>query len=138
MPAKDIYHDTVKNALIKDGWTITDDPLRLQVGIHRMFVDLGAQKLIAAEKGEQKIAVEIKSFISKSEIDDLENALGQYVLYEKVLAKNEPERKIFLAVRESVYVSIFEAEIGKMLLEDNELSLLVFNERSEEVSKWIN
>jgi hypothetical protein len=138
MPAKDIYHDTVKNALIKDGWTITDDPLRLQVGIHRMFVDLGAKKLIAAEKGERKIAVEIKSFISKSAIDDLENALGQYVLYEKVLAKNEPDRKVFLAVRESVYISIFEAEIGKLLLEDKEFSLIIFNEKSEEISKWIN
>ena len=138
MPAKDIYHDTVKNALIKDGWTITDDPLKLQVGIHKMFVDLGAEKLIAAEKDEQKIAVEIKSFISKSAINDLENALGQYILYEKVLAKNEPDRKVFLAVKESVYVSIFEAEIGKILLEDKELSLLIFNERSEEISKWIN
>ncbi len=138
MPAKDIYHETVKNALIKDGWTITDDPLRLQVGIHKMYVDLGAEKLIAAEKGERKIAVEIKSFISKSEINDLENALGQYILYEKVLAKNEPDRKIFLAVRESIYVSIFEAEIGKMLLEDKELSLLVFDERSEEILQWIS
>jgi len=138
MPAKDIYHDTVKNALVKDGWTITDDPLRLQVGIHRMFVDLGAEKLIAAEKGERKIAVEIKSFISKSAINDLENALGQYVLYEKVLEKNEPERKIFLAVRETVYVSIFEAELGKILLEDKELCLIVFDERSEVIVKWIN
>lgn len=138
MPARDIYHDTVKRALEKDGWTITDDPLRLQVGIHRMFVDLGAKKLIGAEKGERKIAVEIKSFISKSAIDDLENALGQYVLYEKVLARNEPDRKIFLAVRESAYNSIFEAEIGKMLLEDKEFSLVVFNERSEEILKWIN
>ncbi len=138
MPAKDIYHDTVKKALIKDGWRITDDPLRLQVGIHKMYIDLGAKKLIAAEKGERKIAVEIKSFISKSEINDLENALGQYILYEKVLARNEPDRKIFLAVREGVYVSIFEAEIGKMLLEDKELSLLVFDEKSEEILKWIS
>lgn len=112
--------------------------MRLQVGIYKMYVDLGAKKLIAAEKGERKIAVEIKSFISKSEIHDLENALGQYILYEKVLARNEPDRKIFLAVREVVYVSIFEAEIGKMLLEDKDLSLLVFDERSEEILKWIS
>jgi hypothetical protein len=30
MPAKDIYHDTVKNALIKEGWTITPDQLFIQ------------------------------------------------------------------------------------------------------------
>ena len=29
MAAKDIYHEHVKNALEKDGWTITDDPLKL-------------------------------------------------------------------------------------------------------------
>ncbi len=61
MPAKDIYHDTVKNALIKDGWTITDDPYRLSIGKRKMYVDLGAEKLIAAEKDSRKIAVEIKS-----------------------------------------------------------------------------
>lgn len=138
MPAKDIYHDTVKRALIKEGWTITDDPLRLQVGVHRMFVDLGAKKLIAAERGEQKIAVEIKSFVGRSEIDDLETALGQYVLYEKILARNEPERELFLAVRESVFVSIFQAEVGEILLEDKELKLLVFDDKKEAVLKWIN
>ncbi len=26
MPAKDVIHNEVKNALIKDGWNITDDP----------------------------------------------------------------------------------------------------------------
>ncbi len=57
--------------------------MRLQVGIHKMYIDLGAKKLIAAEKGERKIAVEIKSFISKSEINDLENALGQYICMRK-------------------------------------------------------
>src|SRR3954452_5260251 len=61
MPARDIYHETVKRALIKDGWTITHDPLKLSWGGKDMFVDLGATQLLAAEKGEQHIAVEIKS-----------------------------------------------------------------------------
>ncbi|MEB3282115.1 MAG: element excision factor XisH family protein [Lyngbya sp.] len=37
MPAKDFYHDTVKNALIKDGWRITNDPLRLKWGWEETF-----------------------------------------------------------------------------------------------------
>jgi len=78
--AKDIYHDTVRTALEKDGWTITDDPLTLRVGLRDVFVDLGAQKLLAAEREGQKIAVEIKSFISQSLVKDWENALGQYIL----------------------------------------------------------
>lgn len=138
MPAKDIYHDTVKNALIKDGWTITHDPLRLQVGFRRMFVDLGAEKLLAAEKGERKIAVKIKSFVSRSETDDLEDALGQFVLYEDVLAEKEPERMLFLAIRQKTFDSIFEDEIGKILLRNKRIRLVVFDEENGEIKQWIN
>jgi hypothetical protein len=79
MPARDIYHNTVKQALIKEGWEITHDPLRLQWGTKDMYVDLAAEQLVAAERRGQKIAVEIKSFIGPSEIEDLRNALGQFV-----------------------------------------------------------
>ena len=61
MPAKDIYHDNIKNALIKDGWTITHDPYVVQYGRKDLFIDLGAKKLIAATQGNLKIAVEVKS-----------------------------------------------------------------------------
>ncbi len=57
MPAKDIFHNAVKNALIKEGWTITDNPLYLEYGEVDLYVDLGAEKLIATEKYHQKIAV---------------------------------------------------------------------------------
>ena len=88
MPAKDIYHDTVRTALDKDGWTITHDPLRIRLARGKnLFVDLGAERLLAAEKGTEKIAVEIKSFIGTSEVEDLKNALGQYVLYEKIIKR---------------------------------------------------
>ena len=80
MPAKDRYHDSVKAALVRDGWTITHDPLTLRWGKKDMFVDLGAEKLLAAEKGERKIAVEVKSFLGRSELRDLQQALGQYTM----------------------------------------------------------
>ncbi|WP_318528427.1 element excision factor XisH family protein [Plectonema radiosum] len=85
MPSRDIYHNTVKNALLKDGWTITHDPLRLEWGKKDLYVDLGAEQLIGAENAERKIAVEIKSFVGRSDIDDLEKALGQYILYYDIL-----------------------------------------------------
>ncbi|RKZ75628.1 MAG: hypothetical protein DRQ57_06725 [Gammaproteobacteria bacterium] len=44
MPAKDTYHNIVKNALIKDGWKITDDPLVLQFGETNLYADLGPKK----------------------------------------------------------------------------------------------
>ena len=50
MPAKDIYHNNVRTALEKDGWTITKDPLPLKIGKRTLSVDLGAEKLFAAHK----------------------------------------------------------------------------------------
>ena len=137
MPAKDIYHDTVKTALIKDGWTITQDPLSLRYGKKDFFIDLGAEKLLAAEKGREKIAVEVKSFIGPSEIQDLENALGQFVLYQNALSVLEPDRTLFLAIREAVYVDLFEEAIGKLLLERNLLRLLSFDPDQEVITRWI-
>ncbi len=137
MPAKDIYHDTVKNALIKDGWTITDDPYRLSLGKRKMYVDLGAEKLIAAEKDSRKIAVEIKSFIGKSELDDFENALGQYILYENVMKVKEPNRRLYLAVADNKFEAVFEDELGKLIMQEENLRICVFNPETEEIVQWI-
>jgi len=107
MPAKDLFHDCVRHALIHDGWTITHDPLRLTWGDKDLYVDLGAERLMAAEKSGQRIAVEIKSFVGDSGVDDLEKAVGQYVLYRAVLAQREPERVLFLAVPELIIRDVF-------------------------------
>ncbi|MEH2178631.1 element excision factor XisH family protein [Nostoc sp.] len=87
MPAKDVYHNVVRTALQKDGWLITDEPFKLKCGTKDIYIDLGAQKLIAVEKGQQKIAVEIKSFLSPSPVIDLESALGQFILYYDILRR---------------------------------------------------
>lgn len=138
MPARDYYHNLVCHALEKDRWTITHDPYRIKLARGRnLFVDLGAQKLIAAEKGMDKIAVEIKSFRGASEIKDLEEAIGQFVLYERLLARYEPERKLYLAVPGNVIKSVFEEEAGQVLIEDQILRLLIFDTTNEEVLKWI-
>ncbi len=137
MPAKDIYHDTAKNALIKDGWTITHDPYVLRWGTTDVFIDLGAEQLLAAERQEQKIAVEVKSFVGRSDVDDLEKALGQYILYHDILAKTEPERVLYLAVHEEVLLGIFDEAIGRLLLENQRVKLLVFDRREEVILRWI-
>ncbi len=116
MPAKDIYHDTVKNALIKDGWTITNDPLSLKIGKKDIYIDLAAEKLLVAEKQGQKIAVEVKSFVGSSEIEDLKNALGQYILYDKILKRQLSERLLYLAIISAIFNRLFTKEIGQILL----------------------
>lgn len=137
MPAKDIFHDCVKNALIKAEWSITHDPFRIRLTRKNLFVDLGAERLIAADRGTEKIAVEIKSFTRASDIKDLEDALGQFILYERLLIRYAPERKLYLAVSESVYQTVFEEEAGQILLEDQLLRLLTFNPDQEVISQWI-
>jgi hypothetical protein len=137
MPAKDLYHDTVKTALIKDGWTITDDPLSLEVGGRDLFVDLGAEKLLIADRGSQKIAVEVKSFISPSPVKDLENALGQYILYEDIIAQEYPERILYLAIREEVYLTFFSEPIAQIPLKRRRIKLLIFDEIQEVITQWI-
>jgi hypothetical protein len=137
MTAKDIYHDTVKKALIKSGWKITHDPLVLKWGSKDLYVDLGAERLLAAERKGQKIAIEVKSFISPSEVDDLKNAVGQFILYHDVLSRIEPDRKMYLAIREAIFEDIFQEPIGKILLENERVRLIVFNPKTEEVVRWM-
>ncbi len=137
MSAKDLYHDTVKRALVKNGWNITHDPLVLKWGSKDLFVDIGAERLLAAEKAGEKIAVEVKSFVSSSEVDDLKNAVGQFILYHDILSRVEPERILYLAIREAVFIDVFEEPIGSILLENERIRLIIFNPDTEEVVKWI-
>jgi hypothetical protein len=138
MPAKDIYHNTVKNALIKDGWKIIHDPLRIRLARGKnLFVDLGAERLLAAERETEKIAVEVKSFTRPSDMKDLEYAVGQFVLYDHLLARYYPEYKLFLAVSESTCKTVFEEEAGQTLIEDGVIRLFSFDAEQEVIVKWI-
>lgn len=138
MPARDIYHDAVVKALTADGWSITDDPLTLSYGGKDLFVDPGAERAtIAAEKEGQKIAVEIKSFLSLSIVRDLEEAVGQYDVYQAVLSEIEPDRLLYLAVPQRVYEGLFAERFGQLILNRLELRLIIFDEQAERIFKWI-
>jgi hypothetical protein len=138
MSARDIYHNHVKAALEKDGWTITHDPLRVERRKHqKLQIDLGAERLLGAEKGTRKIAVEIKSFVGASELDDLYNAVGQFVIYRNTLKRIEPQRELFLGIRSTVYKSLFADPNDEELRSEENIKLLVFNARTKEIVKWI-
>lgn len=122
---------------MKDGWTITHDPLILKFGKKDLYVDLNATQLLAAEKAEHKIAVEIKSFTGRSDVDDLEKALGQYILYQDILVELEPERSLYLAISDKVFEDLFEEPIGKLLLKNRRLKLLTFEPSQEMINQWI-
>jgi hypothetical protein len=137
VPAKDIYHDTVKRALQKDGWIITHDPFPLQIGRKRLSADLGAERLINAEKGTQKIVVEVKSFVGRSDVKDLEQALGQYILYRQVLNEMRIDRSLYLAISQAIFNSVFTIELGQVLLKNQIIKLIVFDDKSEAIVQWI-
>ena len=113
MPAHDFYHDVVKSALIADGWTIHNDPLRLHVGKKDLSVDLGSEHLLAADKDGRKVAILVKSFLGASEVADLKLALGQCILYEGILEQDDPDRLVYLAVHEEIHQELFQEPIVK-------------------------
>ncbi|MBI1925564.1 XisH family protein [Candidatus Poribacteria bacterium] len=136
MPARDLFHDAAKNALIKEGWTITDDPLLIRFGGVDMYIDIAAERLIAAEKDGQKIAVEIKSFVGTSVISDFHTAMGQFINYRVALEAQEPERELYLAVPEDVYEEFFTLYFTRTVIQRYQLKNMVYNVDREEIVKW--
>ena len=137
MPAKDIFHDLVKRALQQDGWVITHDPLFMEWGEAEIYVDLGAEKLLAAEKGQQKIAVEVKSFLAPSVMSEFHTDVGQYIDYRTVLEAEEPERRLYLAISNDVYQSFFQRPFAQRVVTNNRIALLVYHIQQEAIIRWI-
>ncbi|MEQ9668022.1 XisH family protein [Coleofasciculus sp. G2-EDA-02] len=136
MVAKDIFHDSVRNGLEKEGWVITDDPLRIRAGRVDMQIDLGAERIIAAEKGEEKIAVEIKSFITPSNISEFHTAVGQFLNYRVALEEQQPDRVLYLAVPLGAYKTFFNLPFVETVIERFQLSLLVYEPKDEVILEW--
>lgn len=138
MPQYDFYHDTVKNALIKDGWVITDDPFTIKFKGKTLFADLGAEKLMAAENSERKIVVEVKGFSSPSPMTELEKAVGQYNIYRTFLKRVNPERKLYLAIDQNAYQNFFLDPAIQEIITDQQINLIVFNPIPQEIIQWIS
>lgn len=140
MVAKDIYHEPFVRALQKDGWKITHDPLSILIDATTLLIDIGAEEMVTADKNGERIAVEIKSFISLSAVQDLKEAVGQFWLYELALQKSpgHRDRTLYLAIRAEMYESVFVKGVGKLFLERHALRLIIFNSDTEEIREWIN
>ncbi|HBB30344.1 MAG TPA: fatty-acid oxidation protein subunit alpha [Cyanobacteria bacterium UBA8803] len=135
--ARDRFHNVVRIALEKEGWHITDDPYEINVDDVNFEIDLAAEQLLAAERENRKIAVEIKSFTSSSNVSDFHTALGQFLNYRDALAKIEPERQLYLAVRHSIYETFFQRRFILASVERYQLQLLTYDVQKEAIVQWV-
>ena len=136
--ARDVFHEDVRIALQQEGWTITHDPYLLKAGDLNMEVDLAAEKTIAAERENEKILVEVKSFLSKSKLHDFYEAKGQYDIYRRGLAKNNEQRKLYLAIDEEIYLTFFQKTLIQETVSEEKIYLLVFNHQTQSIVQWID
>jgi len=137
MPARDIYHDAVKNALIKDGWRVIADPYTIRYEDDNLYADLLAEKTLLTEQQKLIIVVEIKSFINPSPMNDFQNALNQYLLYRKFLEFSNKNYELYLAVRNAVFNTFFQRKSIQAIIQDYQINFIVFNEKKEEITSWI-
>nr|WP_241829349.1 XisH family protein [Desertifilum tharense] len=146
MPQRDAIHNIIRQALIKEGWEITDDPYVISYGERFLFIDLAARldtlngiagRFIGARRGSSRIAVEIKEFRGNSAIADLEQAIGQYVLYRLLLEQVDPERQLYLAVANTTFDGIFSEPIGELVMRELPMKLLIVDVEAVEVKRWI-
>jgi hypothetical protein len=135
--AKDKYHDTVKKALEKSGWLVTHDPLLILLGRSNIQIDLGAERLIAAQNGLEQIAVEVKVFGQASFTTAFHQALGQFLNYRLQLGKREPERTLYLAVPIDTFDLYFDSELALDAIAHYQVNLIVYNPETEVIEQWI-
>jgi hypothetical protein len=137
MAAKDKFHEEVKRALIKDQWTVTDDPLKISSEEQDFEIDFGAERLIWAERGVEKIAIEVKSFLNSSAITDFYGAWGQFSTYRLALQRQDPERTLYLAVPEDAYERFFRSPFMQVAIAEFNLLLIVYEPKREVIVQWI-
>lgn len=136
--AKDLFHDLVKEALMVEGWQITHDPFPIAYGDVQMQIDLGAERLLAAQRGTEKVAVEVKSFINPSAISEFHTALGQYLNYRRALKSQEPDRLLYLAVPQQTYDEFFRLKFIQEGVVEYQLLLVVYDVENRRIVRWTN
>ena len=136
--AKNTFHQIVKTALEKEGWIITHDPYSIDLGFVDLYIDLGAERLIAATKNGEKIAVEIKTFLGASTISEFHIAVGQFINYRIALEEEEAERKLYLAIPSEVYKRFFKYPFIQTVVRINQIPLIIYSVEKETIAQWIN
>lgn len=137
MPKKDIFHDTVINALKKEGWVITNDPLFVPTeGGVNFFIDLGLERMIGARKNDDYIAVEIKSFDESTPFYSFYEILGQFLIYKMALREQVKPFELYVAVSNLGFKRLDEAPIFNRAIEQYQLKFILFDAITQSVVEW--
>jgi XisH protein len=136
--AKDLFHIALKNALKKDGWTVTHDPFPLTSKSENMDyeIDLGAERILAAERGTEQIAVEIKSFLKPSLVNEFHSILGQYLVYNEGLKQLNENRVLYLALPAFADVRMSDYPFIQHLVTHFQVKIIVFDEINQIITQW--
>lgn len=132
MPAKDRYHDRLKNALVKDQWKIIDEQVKLKIGDRRLWIDLEAEHRVE----RTLILVEVKEMVSSSQVDDLANSVGQYLMYRVALENKNIQIPLYMAVSITTFRGILSEDIGQLMIQHFNISLIIFDPEHEVITEW--
>lgn len=134
--ARDKYHYHVREALEKEGWIVTHDPYQIHTPGLDYPVDLGAEKVLAAERGAEKIAVEIKSFLKGSMVSEFHTAFGQFLLYNFNLQRQEPERLLYLALPARAFKHLIKFPAIADALDSFNIRLIIYKPDTKIIELW--
>lgn len=129
---------------MKDGWTITHDPLVIKYKGLRLFVDLAAEKSFDEKPLDEslspnatRVAVEVKVFGGAGFVNEFEKAVGQFILYRDMIERTRVRRDLYLAVPQQIYEDSFLKPAIQEFIAGQQINLLVFAPETEEVVEWI-
>jgi len=133
MPQRDKYHQVVREALEKAGWTIVHDPMMVLIDATRVYIDLAAEKT----QGASRIGIEVKVFESAKFLQEFAGAIGQYIIYRGLLELYHPERELYLAIPNDVYFQRMRGRDIQYIFSRNHIHLLLYDAKKKEIAQWI-
>jgi XisH protein len=141
MPAIDNCEPMIRNALLKEGWTVERSPFFLRSGIFTLFADIRMRKEAHKGNGTGRsiIIVEVKCFSDlKMFQDELYRAVGQYLIYQHAVSAEGILGDVFLAIPTTAYVRIFSESLLQGIIKQVRMKLIVVDLEREEVNQWID
>jgi hypothetical protein len=142
MPARNLYHDAVLRALMADGWTITDDPLKLEYGDRNPYVDLGAENAtVGAEKSGRKIGRDPKRPRIVAPTGPGRSRWSVSGLSSRPVRDptrvTQPDRQLYLAAPLRTHETLLTEKLGQLVVARLGVHLHIFDDQSERVHQWI-